>query len=52
MFINLMFICFSHNQELSDRGAKSTIDIKKYKPGYTWNKGGRLKEIRIRFQFV
>ncbi|CAG2201769.1 SFI1 [Mytilus edulis] len=29
-------------------GGKSKIQIKNYKPGYTWNRGGRVKELRIR----
>ncbi|KAK3593053.1 hypothetical protein CHS0354_007839 [Potamilus streckersoni] len=27
---------------------KTKIDIKNYRPDYAWNKGGRLKELRIR----
>lgn len=26
----------------------STVNIKNYRPGYTWSMGGRLKELRIR----
>ncbi|KAK0043564.1 protein SFI1, partial [Biomphalaria pfeifferi] len=27
----------------------STVNIKNYHPGYNWNKGGRVKELRIRY---
>lgn len=30
------------------KGKKSSVLIKNYRAGYTWNRGGRLKELRIR----
>lgn len=32
-------------------GGKSQIQIKNYRPGYTWNRGGRVKELKIRLLF-
>lgn len=30
------------------KGKKSSVLIKNYRADYTWNRGGRLKELRIR----
>ncbi|ESO90297.1 hypothetical protein LOTGIDRAFT_233819 [Lottia gigantea] len=31
-----------------DRKEKSKINVRNYRPDYTWNRGGRVKELRIR----
>ncbi|XP_060581928.1 protein SFI1 homolog isoform X2 [Ruditapes philippinarum] len=36
------------NKVKSGSTGQTKIDIKHYRPGYTWNRGGRMKEIRIR----
>ena len=37
---------------LKGTGSKSNIKIKNYRADYTWNRGGRLKEIRIRYHIT
>jgi hypothetical protein len=37
------------NKVKSGSTGQTKIDIKHYRPGYTWNRGGRMKEIRIRY---
>lgn len=36
------------NRKGVPKGKKSSVLIKNYRADYTWNRGGRLKELRIR----
>ena len=33
-----------------ENGGRSNVNIQNYRPGYTWNRGGRIKEVKIRFE--
>ena len=33
-----------------ENAGRSNVNIQNYRPGYTWNKGGRIKEVKIRFE--
>jgi len=32
-----------------ENAGRSNVNIQNYRPGYAWNRGGRIKELKIRF---